>query len=684
MISPSLAPSPAPTSTPAIDGLKRYQSLQASLDLIDQGYTLIDENLNMVAWNLPFLTLLDFPIEMAYVGAPFESFIRFNAERGEYGDGDRERYVHERMEAARVFSSHDMERTRPNGTVLRVRGMPIPDHGFVTLYSDVTAQRRAEAQIQQHNALLETRVAARTAELNARNEQLREANLANEQIASSLRRSEQQMRLITDSIPALVAYFDSDRTYRYVNRGYKDWFGLDPAAPQSVSAREFLGLDTYTRIKPNVSRALRGEPVTFEYEVRTVNGRNLVARTSLIPEVAPDGSVAGCFELTFDITDQRRSHELMVQAKKMDALGQLTGGLAHDFNNILTVILGNLTALADEPTAKPHVPEFINPAIEAARRVSELIKNLLSFSRKHPVETSVVDINRLIATVADLVKRSLPETITLQTSLAAAAQSARLDANQLQNALINLILNARDATDGRGTITIACIAESLTVQQAEVLHLPSGPYVCVQVSDNGCGMDAATKARVFEPFFTTKGTGQGSGLGMSMVYGFARQSGGTVDIASEPGTGTTVTLWLPSEGAHSSQMAQQGNDSGQLKAQPNQDLALLVEDDANVRKIVRRLLLDLGFAVLEAETGAEAMQILDQTPGIRLLLSDIVMPGGVDGRQVARHAMERGQISKIILMSGYAPDSQDVPGIPLLAKPFTKAQLAALILGATP
>ncbi len=679
MISPSSTLSPLP----AIDSLKRYQSLQAGLDLIDQGYTLIDENLNMVAWNLPFLTLLDFPAAMAYVGAPFESFIRFNAERGEYGNGDRERYVRERVQAAREFSSHDMERTRPNGTVLRVRGMPVPDHGFVTLYSDVTAQRHGEAQIQQHNALLETRVAARTAELNARNAQLREANQANEQIAMSLRRSEQQMRLITDSIPALVAYFDSDRIYRYVNRGYKDWFGLDPSAPQSVSAREFLGLDTYTHIKPYVARALRGEAVTFEYEVRTVNGRNLVARTSLIPEVAADGLVAGCFELTFDITDQRRSHELMVQAKKMDALGQLTGGLAHDFNNILTVILGNLTALADEPTAKPHVPEFINPSIEAARRVSDLIKNLLSFSRKHPVQTSVVEINQLITAVGDLVKPSLPDTTTLQTRLASTTLSARLDSNQLQNALINLILNARDATDGRGTITIACITESLNTQQAEVLHLPSGPYVCVQVGDNGCGMDAATKARVFEPFFTTKGTGQGSGLGMSMVYGFARQSGGTVDISSEPGTGTCVTLWLPLEDANSNESTQHGSNDTQAKAQPDQDLALLVEDDTNVRKIVRRLLLELGFAVLEAETGAEALQILDRTPGIHLLLSDIVMPGGVDGRQVARHAMQQGQISKIILMSGYAPDSQDVPGIPLLAKPFTKAQLAALILGAT-
>ena len=639
---------------------KRNASLQAGLDLIDQGFTLIDENLCMVAWNQPFLRLLDFPQTMGFVGAPFESFMRYNAERGEYGEGNHEQQINDRMKAARAFRAHDMERTRPDGTILRVRGVPVPNHGFVTLYSDVTAQRRAEKLIQDNTTQLESRVADRTA---------------------SLRRSEQQMRLITDSIPALVAYVDRDRTYRYINRGYQDWFGLDPAQPQAVSARDFLGADTYAQIKPHVTQALRGEAVTFEYDVRTVDGRNLVARTTLIPEVAADGTVAGCFELTFDITDQRRSHELIAQAQKMDALGQLTGGLAHDFNNILTVILGSLTALAEEPSAKMHATEYIDPAIEAARRGSELIKGLLSFSRKHPVETSVVDINKIVTTVDKLVRRSLPEAIKLRVQLDSKPLSARLDGNQLQNALINLILNARDATQGRGNIAIQSSATALTPQQASVLHIPSGAYVCVQVTDDGCGMDTVTRARVFEPFFTTKRTGEGTGLGMAMVYGFARQSGGTVDITSEPDKGTRVTLWLPAE----MEVLAAGQDAMVRKSNvpPEQGLALLVEDDADVRRVVRRLLLDLGFAVLEAETGVEALQILNQTSGIRLLLSDIVMPGGVDGRQVARHALEQGQVPKIILMSGYAPDSDELPGIPLLAKPFTKSQLSDLLQEAT-
>jgi len=294
-----LLPSP-PLPPTAPDLLPRQETLQAGLDLIDQGFTLIDSQLRMVAWNRTFLRLLDFPDELAWVGAPFEGFMRYNAQRGEYGPGDPEQQVRERMLAASRFTAHTLERTRPDGSVLLVRGVPVPGHGFVTLYSDITAQRAAERQIQQHAAVLEQRVAERTAELH---------------------RSEAQMRLITDSIPALVAYFDRDRNYRYINRGYKAWFGLDPAHPERVSAREYLGAATYAGIRPNVAQALAGRPVSYEYEVDVASGARLVARTTLIPEVDADGRVAGCFELTFDITEQKRSQALLVQVQKMEALG---------------------------------------------------------------------------------------------------------------------------------------------------------------------------------------------------------------------------------------------------------------------------------------------------------------------------------------------------------------------------
>jgi signal transduction histidine kinase len=645
-------------ASPSDDSFRRYESLRAALDLIDQGLTLIDSDLRFVAWNKTFLRLLDFPPEMGYVGAPFESFMRYNAERGEYGNDDPQGYIDERMLSARAFAPHEFERIRPDGTVLHVRGVPVPGHGFVTLYSDVTAQRNAQAQIREHNALLETRVTERTTEL---------------------RRSEAQMRLITDSIPALIAYFDRDRVYRYINRGYHDWFGLDTTNPGAVSAKEYLGASTYAGIRHNVARALAGEAVTFEYETTVVGGRRVIARTTLIPEIAADATVAGCFELTFDITELRRAQEMLVQAQKMEALGQLTGGLAHDFNNILTVIIGNLGALAQARGGDPTVAEFVEPAVDAARRGAELIKALLSFSRKQPLEMRAADMAPLIASVGRLVRRSLPDSLQLDIDAGATPLWVWIDADQLQNALLNLILNARDATQAQadGRVSVHASAQALDEAQAAALQAEPGRYVCVEVSDNGSGMDAQTLARAFEPFFTTKRPGLGTGLGLAMVYGFVKQSGGAIAIKSQAGQGTTVSLWLPASEAERELPGP--TDPAHDEARGDQGLALLVEDDPEVRKVVRRALLELGFAVIEAENGSEAMQILDQTPGIALLLTDVVMPGGVDGRMLAVHARERRGVPKVVLMSGFAPDAGQANELPMLAKPFTKMQLATLL-----
>ncbi len=502
----------------------RLQALQAALDFVDQGFTLYGLDLRLVAWNMSFLRLLDFPPEMAYVGAPFESFIRFNAERGDYGPGTVQSLVDERIRAAREFTPHEFERSRPNGCVLRIRGVPVPAHGFVTLYSDVSAEKTAQRQIREHNALLESRVAERTAEL---------------------RLSEAKLRLITDSIPALIGYFDAQRVYRYLNRAYQSWYGLDPANPRAASAREYLGAATYAGIRPNVLRAMAGEAVSFEYEATVVGGRTVIARTTLIPEIAADGSVAGCFELTFDVTDQKRTQEMLVQAQKMEALGQLTGGLAHDFNNILTVVIGNLNALSDARPGDAAVAEFVEPAVDAARRGAELIKALLSFSRQQPLEAQAVDVAPLIASVGRLVRRSLPESLRLDIDAGAAPLWAWIDSHQLQNALLNLILNARDATQSRGTVRVHACASALDQTAAAELQVQAGAYIRIEVIDDGSGMDPKTLARVFEPFFTTKKAGLGTGLGMAMVYGFIKQSDGAISVASQVGQGTTVTLWLP-------------------------------------------------------------------------------------------------------------------------------------------
>ena len=648
-------------SEPPVVFPMRLQALQAALDFVDQGFTLYGLDLRLIAWNKSFMRLLDFPAEMAYVGAPFESFIRFNAQRGDYGPGDVQAQVDERVRAAREFTPHEFERTRPNGCVLSVRGVPVPGHGFVTLYSDVSADKAAQRQIHEHNTQLESRVAERTAEL---------------------RLSEAKLRLITDSIPALIAYFDERRVYRYLNRAYQSWYGLDPNNPRAASARKYLGESTYGGIRPNVLRALAGEAVTFEYEVAVISGNVVIARTTLIPEIVADGSVAGCFELTFDVTDQKRTQEMLVQAQKMEALGQLTGGLAHDFNNILTVVIGNLNALCDARPGDATIAEFVEPAVDAARRGAELIKALLSFSRQQPLEAQAIDVAGLIASVGRLVRRSLPESLQLEIDTADQPLWAWIDSHQLQNALLNLILNARDAVHTQGRIGLRAAAGLLDAEKAAQLQVEAGRYVRIEVSDNGSGMDAKTLARVFEPFFTTKKSGLGTGLGMAMVYGFIKQSDGAISIASQPGQGTTVTLWLPQgeAGKDLAPMAQQAPDA----ASPgNRGLALLVEDDPDVRKVARRFLLELGFTVIEAENGIEAKQILEQTAGIVLLLSDVVMPGGVDGRELAAFARERCSVPRVVLMSGHAPELARPIDMAILPKPFTRLQLAALIESAT-
>ena len=271
--------------------------------------------------------------------------------------------------------------------MLRVVGQPLADHGFVTLYSDTTEQRRAERTIREHNLELEQKVAERTAEL---------------------RRSEQQIRLITDSIPALVAYVDRTRTYRYVNRGYRDWFGLDPAQPGSISARSFLGAATFESIKPHVVRAFAGQAVNFEYELTRIDGSRIRARTSLIPDLGADGIVEGCFELTFDITERQRAQELVLRAQKMEALGHLTGGLAHDFNNLLTVVIGNLGLLAEQRCDAPETHEFVEPALQAARRGADLIRRLLSFARQQPLKAEAVDAVQAVTNVARMLRSSMP------------------------------------------------------------------------------------------------------------------------------------------------------------------------------------------------------------------------------------------------------------------------------------
>jgi CheY-like chemotaxis protein len=364
----------------------------------------------------------------------------------------------------------------------------------------------------------------------------------------------------------------------------------------------------------------------------------------------------------------------------MEAVGQLTGGLAHDFNNLLTIVLSNLSVLRDR-AAKAGLMEFVEPAFNAAHKGAGITRRLLAFARRQRLEPRIVEVNSLIANLLSLSRHSLPLTIHISRQPAPFELHTRVDAEQLEHAFLNLVLNARDAMPGGGNLVVHTASRLVHNAEAAELELTPGRYVEIRVEDTGTGMDQATLTRVFEPFFTKKQFGAGSGLGLSVVYGFVKQSGGAVHIDSSPGRGTTVTLLLPTSPApsrpdvHHAQRARQTVVSSRL--------VLLVEDDADVRTVIRRQLTDIGHMVIEAHAGDEALTIIDDVRELSVLVSDIVMPGVMDGRRLAHLAKQRRPGLRVVLVTGYAEELDVQNGrqrsFTVLRKPCTKEELAAAI-----
>lgn len=503
---------------------------------------------------------------------------------------------------------------------------------------------------------------------------------------AGLTHSELRLRQITDTIPAHIGYFDHDWVFRYGNRRYAQWFGTTSEGMKDRPILDVIGPHVFAQVEDKVRRALAGEEVSYEYSMPGPGGEILYTRSTLVPDFGPGGEVIGCYVHAVDVTEQRRTQGALAQAQKMEAIGQLTGGLAHDFNNMLTVVMGNLHGLVEALGDHPAVAEYVEPALAAAEGGAGLIRRLLAFSRQQPIAPVVVEVNELVLDMARMIRRSLPSTITVSTASRDVDLRALVDPNQLESALLNLALNARDAMPNGGELRIACSLECIEGAAAADLELPPGCYVQIAVADNGTGMDSATLTRVFEPFFTTKKFGLGSGLGMAMVYGFIKQSGGGVRIRSRQAVGTTVSLLLPQAPREAAALpaagtAEPGDGGGvpTVAARPLEGrLVLLVEDDDKVRDVVRKQLSALGCAVLEAESGHEAADMVENIPAIALVLSDIVMPGGMDGRALARFVRRFRPELPVVLMSGYAdralPGREDAD-VEVLGKPFTQERL---------
>lgn len=373
-------------------------------------------------------------------------------------------------------------------------------------------------------------------------------------------------------------------------------------------------------------------------------------------------------QMEVDRIERQGLEEALLHSQKMKAVGQLTGGLAHDFNNLLAVIIGSLE-LTD--SASPDAPR-ITRALKAAERGAMLTQRLLAFSRKQSLQPHAVEMKPLLENLSELMRHSLPATLTLDIEAQTPAWPAWIDVSQLENAIINLVMNARDAMEGQnGVIKIRTWNQRVTRSDGRRQDM-----VALEVIDHGCGMSQEVKSQVFEPFFTTKQTGSGSGLGLSMVYGFVRQSGGRVEIESAPGQGTTVRLQLPR-----STLPAFSDDAALATTAPAESelLVLVLEDEAGVRQTLCEQLHQLGYLTLEAENGEQALNMLDASPDIGMFISDLMLPGGLSGAEVIGHVRSHYPQLPVLLISGQdlrPAHNPQLPDVQLLRKPFTRAQLA--------
>jgi len=537
----------------------------------------------------------------------------------------------------------------------------------------------------------------------------------------ALRQSQTELQLIINAMPILISYVDREERFRLNNSAYLDWYGLTPQELYGRTILEVIGEEAYALRAPYITEALSGRPCCFSISTPHRDGSIRQALMNYLPRHGADGAVNGFYIFVIDETERKKTEEALRNlnetleervaartrqlaeanerlqnemfereraedalrhAQKMEAVGQLTGGIAHDFNNMLTGIIGSLDLMqryiADGRTSE--IGRFTEAAVSSANRAAALTHRLLAFSRRQSLNRKPLDPNELIHSLADLFSRTKGDHIELKLQLAENIWRVSTDVSQLENALLNLVINARDAMPEGGELQIETANVYLDGSDLTTLEpVKAGDYVMIAVSDNGTGMTPSVLAKAFDPFFTTKPIGQGTGLGLSMIYGFAQQSGGHVNLFSLPGRGTSVRLYLPR--LHSTETERVLSAVvGEAPAAIAGETVMLVEDDAAVRMLVLDLLKELGYRAHEAEDARGALPVLESDLRVDLLVTDVGLPG-MNGRQLAEIARQHRPGLKVLFMTGYAEIAAErqgflEEGMDMVSKPFSIDLLA--------
>jgi signal transduction histidine kinase len=629
----------------------RVKLTQAGLNLIQQALSIYDRDLRLAVCNRRFQEMFGLPDELVTPGATFEATIRFLVGRGEYGEvPDLEDAVRTRVDQARAFQPHYMERTRANGRTISVEGSPLQQGGWVTVYTDITDIKAQEALLRGRSEELSDQLLAHAERLAQANRELAATNAALQEAKRELTEMEARTRLVTEMMPAHIAHVGPDLRYTFSNRRLSSVMPGSERDIVGLTLAEALGDATFARIEPGVRRALEGEANVFEI-THEPSARRI--RIALSPDRDVDGDAQGFYVLSADVTEETQARAALGQTGKRELAAQITSGLAHDFANLLTVIMGLQGRVERMGTLPGEVHDLTRATLAAARRGGTLLDRIAAISGPRELRPAPVDLPALLSDLRAMAVPALPDAQRLDVAVTDVDGPLMLDPGSLQDALLNLILNARDAIGpGRGQIGLNARAVRDT-------------WLEIVVTDTGPGFSPEALERGLDPFFTTKG-GDGSGLGLSMVYDQAKLSGGTVKLANGPDGGAMVTLRLPLRRAEA--------------AETTPTMVLLVEDTDEIRQDVREMLRDLGHSVIEAATADEALQLAD-LPGIGLILSDIGLPGEMTGVDLMAALKGRGHPARLCLMTSLPPgDSLRARApVPILAKPFAAPDLARFL-----